>query len=217
MEFNDVLRQRMSIRFFKPDRLISDEDLTAIVQEAQQAPSWVNSQPWKVYIATGKTLEQIKTSHFDKVNRGVLSGSDFPALHRTDMGSWGQKNANDWTVDFKEQMGSHFSDFAKSQQKLFDAPAIAYLTLPKNPGEWSIYDLGAFGQTLMLAAANRHIDSMPAWEIVRFPETLHKILEIPDDQIIGMGIALGYRDEKQPINQYRSQRSAVGDVLTIKH
>ncbi|MCR1890093.1 hypothetical protein NSA16_02765 [Ligilactobacillus murinus] len=45
---------------------------------------------------------------------------------------------------------------------MFNTPALIYLTLPKNTSEWSIYDLGAFGQTLMLAAADRKVDSMPA-------------------------------------------------------
>ena len=52
MEFSEVVKNRSSIRSFaKQD--IPKETLVEIVKEAQRSPSWVNSQPWKVYMATG--------------------------------------------------------------------------------------------------------------------------------------------------------------------
>ena len=52
MEFSQVVANRHSVRDFT-DQLVSPEDLVDIVRTAQQAPSWVNSQPWRVYAATG--------------------------------------------------------------------------------------------------------------------------------------------------------------------
>lgn len=49
MDFSEVLQQRVSIRNFK-ETSVSKSLLTTIVSEAQQAPSWANSQPWQVYI-----------------------------------------------------------------------------------------------------------------------------------------------------------------------
>lgn len=51
MEFTTVNTGRHSVRDFSP-RTIAHDDLRQIVQAAQQAPSWVNSQPWQVYVAT---------------------------------------------------------------------------------------------------------------------------------------------------------------------
>ena len=52
MEFSQVVANRHSVRDFT-DQPVSREDLVDVVRTAQQAPSWVNSQPWRVYAAQG--------------------------------------------------------------------------------------------------------------------------------------------------------------------
>lgn len=42
-----LMRERRSIRGFKPEAII-DDDLQAILADAQHAPSWCNIQPWRV-------------------------------------------------------------------------------------------------------------------------------------------------------------------------
>lgn len=59
MEFSTTLKKRISIRDFKNEQ-VSKEILRNIVSDAQQAPSWANSQPWRVYIATGETMKNIQ-------------------------------------------------------------------------------------------------------------------------------------------------------------
>ena len=59
MEFRDVLNKRHSVRNFS-EREIPVQVLENIVRAAERAPSWENSQPWNVYIATGDTLKKIK-------------------------------------------------------------------------------------------------------------------------------------------------------------
>lgn len=54
METIKAIHTRHSVRAFKDDP-IEPQLLTTIVTDAQQTPSWGNSQPWQVYIATGGT------------------------------------------------------------------------------------------------------------------------------------------------------------------
>ena len=61
MEFSQVVANRHSVRDFT-DEPVSREDLVDVVRTAQQAPSWVNSQPWRVYAATGATLAGIRSA-----------------------------------------------------------------------------------------------------------------------------------------------------------
>ena len=49
-----------------------------------------------------------------------------------------------------------------------------------------VYDLGAFGQTLMLAASNQGLATMTAYEFVKYPGVLRANMPIPDNEIIGM-------------------------------
>lgn len=214
MEFKDAVNYRQSIRIFN-NKKIDEADLEDIVKTAQRAPSWVNAQPWKIYIATGDTLEKIKSNHLKLVKSGTMGNADwgYPADN-----SWDNNaitNMMQWNNGLRNHLGRDGSQMAYSQSHLFDAQALVYLTLPRNASNWSIYDLGAFGQTLMLAAADKKIDSVPAYEIVKYPNSLREILGVSRDRIFAMGIALGYRDDKR-INSFRTKRADEDNVLEIR-
>ena len=105
--------------------------------------------------------------------------------------------------------------FLNMNEKLFNAPALVYLTLGKGHTGWPIYDLGGFGMTLMLAAKDHGVDSIPAYEIVKFPAELRLLLSVPEDEEIVTGIALGYEAEDS-INEFASTRLPLDEILTIK-
>ena len=100
------------------------------------------------------------------------------------------------------------------QTQLFHAPAVAYLTLPKTASQWAVLDLGGFEQTLLLAAKAHDVDTVPAYNLVKYPDILRNELGIPDSDAIAVGIALGY-PEDVPLNAFRSTRRPVEDILTI--
>lgn len=50
---------------------------------------------------------------------------------------------------------------------------------------------------------------------VNYSDYLHKKLEIPDDEMILMGIGLGYRTDDK-INSFRSSRVPLDSMLVIK-
>jgi nitroreductase len=49
MEIMKAIRERRSIREYKPDP-VSDEDLSEVLEAARWAPSWANTQCWKFII-----------------------------------------------------------------------------------------------------------------------------------------------------------------------
>lgn len=215
MEFKKVLNDRHSVRDFK-ETPIKIDLIKEIVQEAQKAPSWVNSQPWKVYATTGKTLENIKQAYLDKdAQKGY---PDFPVMHREDWSEEAQANMKQW----RHEIVHHFDDFDQAHEKmsfasshLYSTPAMLFITIPKNSSKWSIFDAGAFSQTLMLAAQNKGLDTIPNYTSVRFPDVVRKFTDIPDDETLVVGIAIGYAQDST-INTYRSKRVPVDDILKIK-
>lgn len=80
---------------------------------------------------------------------------------------------------------------------------------------WSIHDLGGFAQTLMLSAASRKIDSIIAYELVKYPDNVRPYLGISEDELLVSGIALGYRTTAE-INNLATSRVPVEDILIIK-
>ena len=98
----------------------------------------------------------------------------------------------------------------------FHAPVVAYICMDKTLTPWSIYDLGLFSQSLMLAARHFGLDSAPAVTLVAHPDLIRKELKIPDDLPIIIGIALGYADAEHPQNKYRTPRRPVPEAVTFK-
>ena len=214
MNFLDVMEKRHSSRDFKNDE-VSEDTLRKIVNIACMSPSWENSQPWNVFIATGETLEKIRERWIAENNQKIKGSADMNPGHRTNFSERGQKNMAEFMDAIcKFDDDEDLENFNYVQHILFNSPAVVYLTLPKNHTQWSIYDLGGFGMSLMLAATDLGVDSIPAYELVKYPYILRDNLPIPDDEDIIMGIALGYESEEH-INQYQSPRLELDEILKI--
>jgi len=216
MDFIDVINKRHSVRDFKKDE-ISEDKLIEIIKLAERAPSWENSQPWNVYIATGKTLDDITEVWIGKNEEKIKGYPDMSTGHRTYFSERGQKNMQDFMdgiADFIDDEGNAY--FMDQQHLLFNAPAIVYLTIPKGYMNYSIYDLGGFGLMLMLAATELGIDSIPAYELIKYPDVLREHMDIPEDEDIIMGIALGYEADNK-INEFKAPRLDIDEILKIKN
>ncbi len=50
-------------------------------------------------------------------------------------------------------------------------------------------------------------------QAVHYPNVLRQMLGIPDSKLVLVGIAIGYPDWDNPINQFRSDREAVDSVV----
>ena len=59
MEFEALIRERRSIRKYKPKPL-PHELIREILDEGRWSPSWANTQAWNIYVVTGETLERLK-------------------------------------------------------------------------------------------------------------------------------------------------------------
>lgn len=82
-------------------------------------------------------------------------------MTRTMWDEFSQQNMADRSQAINNNPG--VMSFGQLQSNLFNAPQIAYLTISKDSPAWSIYDLGAFSQNLMLSAKNKGLDSIPAY------------------------------------------------------
>lgn len=211
MQFKDVLLSRHSVRYFEATP-VAEAILRDIIDEATRAPSWVNAQQWHVWAAEGKTLESIRTEFYERVNAGLEGKSDIPPSHRDAFSPIGRENMQQFSKA-REDAGLA-SIKLECQSKLFYAPVMLFLTLPKTYTPYMVFDLGAFSQTLMLAAADWGIGSLVAWNPVKYPDLIRKYMPIPPEEAIAIAIALGY-EKAHPLNVFRSTRRGVEQILNI--
>ncbi|MBF7121735.1 nitroreductase family protein [Pediococcus pentosaceus] len=81
MEVKQAIQKRHSVRHFT-DQKIDSKQLKEMIGIAQKAPSWVNSQPQKVYVAQGETLEAIRKQQQELAITGAKTNSDIPPMSR---------------------------------------------------------------------------------------------------------------------------------------
>ena len=81
-KFSELMKERHSARDFQ-SKEIPEETLKEIIKTALDSPSWCNSQPWNVYVVTGKPLEEIKKIWISKNDEKIKGYGDLQPVHIT--------------------------------------------------------------------------------------------------------------------------------------
>ena len=199
----EALYARHSTRAFLADPVEKDK-LLAISEAAVRAPSWANSQPWEVFVATGATLAGIKKAYLEK-----YEAKEAPAPETPMPAAWPQASKDRRRLldeGLKRVCGEAAKQFGALNQSMFNAPAVAFVCMDKSLSEWSLYDIGAYAQSLMLAALEQGLGAIPAITLVLYPDVLRRELRIPDNLKVTIGIAIGYIDKRHGINAFVSDR-----------
>ena len=210
-DFKGLMKERHSARRFLPKE-IPEETLKEIVRICLDSPSWCNSQPWNVYVVSGKPLEEIKKEWIAKNEQKIKGYGDIQPVHRTEFSERCQKNMQEEFKLIEETTKDpELKSFWRANIECFNAPTVVYLTVHKGHSKWSIYDLGGFGMALMLAAKDLGVDSVVAYELTKYPDILRKHVKIADGEDIAIGIALGYESD-DPVNKFRAKKNQLDEV-----
>ena len=219
MRVEQAVRTRKATRAMLSTPL-SEQEIRELLELAARAPSWANSQPWQVYVATAEKLTRLKARWRQEFSQGIPAARpDIPAPGHGDWAEAPRCTENILRLKqhrLEAMAGSKEQFDQQTMERMLDfygAPVCVYLGLPRRLGAYSFYDVGAFGQTLMLAAAERGIQSMPAFSLVYFGDILHQELGVPEDISVFMGICLGYADETHPMNRFDSERMPRGQFM----
>ena len=207
------LTTRHSTRAFLPTP-VPAALLQAVLKDATQAPSWANTQPWDIYAAGGAVLKAIHAGFLENAAKGLANNPDlaraanWPPAH--------MQRIQGLHAGIAQEAGEAAKQFGELNANFFHAPAVIYLCMDKSLGPWSIFDLGAVSQSIMLAAEERGLGTIAAINLVRHPDVLRRELGIPDTLSIIIGIAIGYEDSQHPINKFRSARRPLHEVAVLK-
>jgi nitroreductase len=219
MDTIDALNSRFTARAFKPDP-VDRGTLEKVMEAALRAPSWANTQPWEVYLAGGEVLNRLRDAYIQNLKNCVARNLDLaaprewpPALQKRMEALRSERLATLERVCLDK---SELKDLSEVNYRFFNAPVVAYICMDRTLSPWSLFDLGLFSQSLMLAARHYGLDSAPAVTLVAHPDLIRKELNIPDELLIIIGIALGYGDARDPQNKFRSPRRSVKEVVTFK-
>ena len=215
--FSDIVHARRSIRGFTSDP-IPMEVMTAVFGDALRAPSNCNTQPWFVHVVTGERLEALREELPKRFTAGDIV-LDFPFDGQYE-GAFQERQHASAKVLY-DALGIARDDKAGRHESLmrnfsfFNAPAVAFFTLPAGFGVREACDLGMFAQTVMLGLTARGLGSCPQTALSFLVNVLRPALQIPDEQKLLFGLSFGYPDDNEPANTAITERAPLSDLVTF--
>ena len=210
MNVIEAITSRRSTRAFlsKP---IEKDKLDAVLAAAVRTPSWANTQPWEIFVVTGEALERIRKGYQQKYSEKAPAVPETPRPAK-----WpetAQKRIEQLRPDMMRDCGDAVEQFAMLNQTMFNAPVVVYICMDRALSEWSLYDIGAYSQSFMLAALEQGLSTIPAITLTLYPDILRRELKIPDNLKITIGIVVGYADKEHGINNFVSARSPLTETV----
>jgi nitroreductase len=210
MNVTEAINERHSIRAFlsKP---IEKDRLSAVLAASSRTPSWANTQPWEIFVVTGNTLERIKEGYRQKYADKTPAAPETP--RPVEWSEAAKERIQQLRPDMARSCGNAVEQFATLNQTMFNAPVVVYICMDKILSEWSLYDIGAYSQSFMLSALEQGLSTIPAITLTLYPDILRRELKIPDNFKITIGIAVGYADKENRINEFVSSRHPLNETV----
>lgn len=216
MNVTQAIEHRISVRSFRADP-VSSQQILLLLEKAARAPSGGNLQPWRVHALTGAPLEELR-------KRAVANpAGEAPEYQVYPNSLWDpyRRRRFECGEDLYAKIGIGREDRAGRLRQLarnallFGAPVGLFFSLDRRlgPPQWA--DLGMFIQTVMLLAVEAGLSSCAQEYWSRYPRTLADLLELPAENLVFCGLALGYADN-DPINTLRTRRDPVSDWATFR-
>ena len=220
MELLEAIKSRKSIRGFKPDS-VPTEVLNEIIRVAKRAPSSVNLQPWEFFIVKGKVLEEFRKACVEQLRSGAKANPDIEVSEAGIEGVFKQRQ-----VALAKQIfailgitkgdNTRLQEYWELMYGFYNAPALLVIVFDKAlTGGWPLVDIGIIAQTIVLTAQEYELGSCIIRAAVDYPELVRKIVGVPDSKKIIVGIAMGYPDWDHPLNNLKSERETLENVVTL--
>jgi nitroreductase len=219
MDTKTAIKKRKSIRAFKPDP-VPQKALREIMELALRAPSWANTQPWEFAIAAGSKLEELKRIYVEKMEEepalDIIRPWGFPEPYASRTGRLMATEQKIKGIRREDREGRGW--WRLQGLKNYGAPCVIYILIDRNfyfqeeINAWLLFDCGLVAENIMLLATDYGLGTVAQAQAANYPDILRRVLDIPDSKLIVIGIAIGYPDEEDPVNQFRSERESLDSV-----
>jgi nitroreductase len=235
-EFSKFLSSRRSTRDFKSTP-IPQNVLDQILTDALTAPSWSNTRPFKVAVASGEIRDRISAEFLSRW--GVLSKimrKGFLNKLRVVYSRYGLPTSNrsiakPYPSELKpraERVGKELYELfgvqrgdrdARDKQwaknySFFGAPVELFVFVHKSLHIYAASDAGLMMQNLILSAHAHGLGTCAQGAVGIWEDVVRKEFEISKDYRLLCGIAIGYPSDS-PVNNFGANRIGL-DELTVR-
>lgn len=215
MNVTQAIKQRHSTRAYL-ERAVTKQQINDILETARFAPSGVNTQPWQVAIVSGHSklsLQQQLQTAFESGQKEPMDYHYYPTQwvepyksRRITTGTELYSALNISREDKERRLQQWQANY-----RAFDAPIMLLFFIDPSLETGSYLDYGMFLQNIMLLAEEQGLATCPQGALAEYPKRIKKFLNYNESLILLGGMALGYEDKENPVNQYRTSRVEVAE------
>lgn len=233
-EFSQFLSSRRSTRDFLSTP-IPQEMLDQILKDCLTAPSWSNTRPFKVAVATGEIRNRISAEFLSRwgvlskiMRKGVLNKLRI-IYSRYGLPTSNRRIAKPYPSELKpraERLGSEmYESFGvkrgdregRDQQwaknyTFFGAPVELFIFIHKSLGVFAASDAGLMMQNLILSAHAHGLGTCAQGAVGVWEDVVRREFDISKEYRLLCGIALGYPSES-PINGFKANRIDLHELI----
>ncbi len=236
-DFSRLIRSRRSTRDFLPTAVPQDV-LDAIFDDALQSPSWSNTQPYRIAVATGEARNRIAkalTANFDAGMRALEGGAlgklkafvtregmpdgDFKVNFEYPKDLTPARRATGFGLYKLLGIDRHDRPARNAQMRknfeFFGAPVALFFFVHKGLREYSVLDAGILLQSIMLSAQARGLATCAQGALATWASPVRAEFVVPADYKLICGMALGYASMHQ-VNTYNPGRQNKLETLLTR-
>lgn len=218
-DFSQLLRGRRSVRAYT-DQPVARETIAEILRLARTAPSGANLQPGHFHVLTGAALADLVAGLHGAIAAGAPETSEYsyfpdpmPAALKQRQRAAGYALYQALGIERRDIAGRkrHFL----RNYAFFGAPVGVVVTIQRTMGKGCFMDLGMSLMAFLLAAEARGLGATGIGALANYGPQVHGLLDLPADQMVVCGLALGHADPDAPENRLRTERADLDDYASF--
>jgi nitroreductase len=231
---SEFLASRRSTRDFQSTPL-PDDLLNQILKDSLTAPSWSNTRPFKVAIATGEVRNRISADFLarweavSKFRNGNLFDKAKFLLKRYGLPTSNRIIAKPYVAELKPRafrVGKEMHEWigvARGDRKardlqwaknyeFFGAPTELFIFIHKSLDIFAASDAGLMMENLILSAHAHGLGTCLQGAVSGWEDGIRNEFDIPKDYRLLCGLAIGYPTDAR-INTFKSHRISVDEMI----
>ena len=231
---SNFLASRRSTRDFLPTP-VPQHIIDQILTDALTAPSWSNTRPFKIAVATGDVRDRISGEFLSRWSvlsrimrkglknklRLIYSRYGLPTSNRTIVKPYVAElkpRAQRVGKELYELFGVKRGDReARDRQwgknySFFGAPIEMFIYIHKSLHVYAASDAGLMMENLMLSAHGHGLGTCAQGAVNIWDDVVRKEFDIPKDYRLLCGMAIGYPSDS-PVNSFKAHRIRADEVL----
>lgn len=213
MELGEIIKERKSIRAFRPDKVAKNE-VEKVVEAALKAPSALNLQPWELTVVMDEEKERLSRVLLKAFHEKRISCSPGNVKPMPPSISARGRESLEGMKPYLDRMGYEFNSYINEGScNFYGAPVAIVVCVDQVFSKARLVDVGVCVGYLLLAAQNAGLWTCPIGLISAYADEVKDCLSIPDDKSIVIAIALGYPDWDKAINSFTSSRENMATMV----